>query len=390
MALRLVNDSSDPKIEVAGRKRGTTTERHDDDRDHFVFRNRISVTAQPGLLQPIRMNLGPDAYRYNPDLEAYASNCGVESVLEDNQIVQLHSVWAPRYKTYRIESRPDPSTDFGLLESKPIETLEQLAAMARRLQQRPRRGASMVCPPDQAEVKRRDLAAFREETRRFRTGLVWLRRDPRLLLAFRLMNRTMIKLGEMSGRPFSGWYLFQLVFIVSQLAALAWREHPPEEFETVDGTSDPTSVASVLWFPTGGGKTEALPGIKCLRNVFTTGRAGKKTGVTAWCRLPLRLLTLQATQRQVALVAAADEVRSAASNEIVAVGGHPGHPFRVGLLMGESNTPNSISRDANTVRVLRDDEERRNRFRVVDKCPYCRARAVTVVAPDTTSLRLIH
>ena len=124
--------------------------------------------------------------------------------------------------------------------------------------------------------------------------------------------------------------------------------------------------------------------------MFYDRARGKSRGVTAWCRFPLRLLTLQQTQRQVEFIAAAEEVRDKSGAEIRQVGGSPGDPFTLGFFAGEGNTPNSLSRDQATLDRLTTDADRRREVRVVDECPYCHQRTVEVLPPDPSELRLVH
>lgn len=390
ISLLLVNDSLDPVVHTTNRRREAVTY-HDDDRDHFLFRTSVSATPSRGRITPIRMNLGPDAYRYDPELGAFASNCGVDWTSDGSGgVAEIRSTFAPEYRSTRIESCEHASTDFELLEQNPLAALAALGDDLEAYAQSPVWSTDGLSQ-EHAAAKARDRDAFIGEGRRFRAGLEWLRRDARLLLAFRLTNRTMRQLGNMTRKNYRAWYLFQLVFLVSQLPALAWREHSPANFETMssDGDPDPTSFASVLWFPTGGGKTEAYLGLAVCAMFYDRAR-GKSRGITAWCRLPLRLLTLQATQRQVSFIAAADEVRTAAATELRAAGGDPGDRFSVGVFMGESSTPNTLSRDASAVAALRADAAARAKYRVVDECPYCGERQVEIVPPDPIALRLIH
>jgi hypothetical protein len=389
------NLSEDPTV-AARRPRRGSDRRHDDARDHFLFRARMEVAATAGVITPIEMDLGPDAYRYDPELPAYANNCGVKVVRDKSKaIVRLISTPAPVHETYRAVSIPHPSCGFDVLAGK--DALPALRTFATDMRaylghedwdtsdlERTRR--------DLAERKRQDRTAFDLEVRRFEDGIRWMERDPRLLLAFRLANRTMIKLGEMSRQRHPGWHRFQLVFIVSQLPALAWREHDPAEFTAGlwgdPGGGDPTGAATVLWYPTGGGKTEGYLGLMATAMFYDRAR-GKRRGVTAWCRLPLRLLALQQTQRQLDLVAAAEEVRQRAFAELRAVGGDPGDPFAIGFFAGGANTPNSLSRDGVLERMT-SDPARRRKVRLVDECPYCRERAVEVDPPEATTIRLLH
>jgi hypothetical protein len=389
----LENLSTDPTIQRRRRRTGQPDRVHDDARDHFLFRTRLQVIAAAGVIEAVEMNLGPDEYRYDPRLPAYASNCGVEAREDsDGRIVSIVSVPSPVHETFRRPPNDHASTPFARLAGDPLPLLD---AVARDL--RAYAGAAdwntSGLRSDLAERMAQDRRAFELEVARFEDGVRWLRRDARLMLAFRLTNRTMMRLGERSDSRADRWRLFQLVFIVSQLSALAWREHDPAEFTPAlwgeGDAADPTAAATVLWYPTAGGKTEAYLGLVICAMFYDRAR-GKRQGVTAWCRFPLRLLSLQQTQRQLDVIVAADEVRRQADAELAAVGGDVGSRFSVGFFVGEGNTPNSISRDREVLARLIADPQRRREVRVVDECPYCRRRAVEVMPPDANELRLIH
>jgi hypothetical protein len=388
----LENLSHDPRVTFRTR-RGEAGERHDDARDHFLFRARVEVTSQPGVIMPIEMNLGPDAYRYDPFLAAYATNCGVDvEYIDDGAIRGIWSVPAPAHATFRAVTLEDPATAFDTLADDPLPALRDVAAAMRAYADDPDWEVRDLSP-ELAARKSADREDFGNEIRRFEEGLRWLERDERLLLAFRLANRTMIQLADLAGDVRSSWRRFQLVFIVSQLPALAWREHDPSDFTPglwgdPNGV-DPTDAVTVLWFPTAGGKTEAYLGLIACALFYDRAR-GKLAGVTAWSRFPLRLLTLDQAARQLELVVAANEVREASADDIRRVGGDPGSRFALGFYAGERNSPNSLSRDPDLLERLISDEQRRQEVRLIDQCPYCRERAVEVEPPDRVELRLVH
>lgn len=397
VVIALNNASQDPTVAVQRPRKNGPKRRHDDSRDHFLFRARLEVSAAAGVIVPIDMNLGPDAYRYDPRLVAYANNCGVDAEMggeADPRPVRIWTVPAPVHTTHRAEAAEHESCGFDRLARDPISALRALSKSLASYVDDTDWDASSL-PAELAARKEEDRRGFGLEVARFDDGIRWLEKDPRLLLAFRLANRAMIELGRRSRRSHRSWRLFQLVFIVSQLPALAWREHTPEAFTPGlwgghDGR-DPTAAATVLWYPTGGGKTEAYLGLMACAMFYDRAR-GKRRGVTAWCRLPLRMLALQQTQRQLQLVAAADEVRldPAVAKELAAVGGDPGGRFAIGFFAGENNTPNSLSRDKQTIPRLIADAERRRALRLTDECPYCTARAVEIEPPDPVEIRLVH
>jgi hypothetical protein len=386
VVVMLENRSTDPVRIVRQQSR------HDDARDHFLFRVGLRVRALEGRIVAMRMNLGPDAYRYDPRLAAYATNCGVDFSLDGDVVRELHMVPAPVHTTYRMPSTEHPATSFATLATDPLPALARLNVDMAAYTRHPDWDITGLSP-EQAERKRADLADFEHEVARFSDGLRWLGRDARLLHAFRLANETMMQLNERGDRTYTGWRLFQLVFIVSHVPALAWREHDPAEFTPglwgdPEGR-DPTAAATVLWFPTGQGKTEAYLGLMAVALFFDRLR-GKARGITAWCRFPLRLLSLQQTERQLAFVAAAEAVRLRNCDGIRAAGGDPGDPFAVGFYVGEGNTPNTLSRDENLLKAYINDARKRMAHRVVDRCPFCGKPSIEIPPPDLTTLRLIH
>ncbi|MQA92834.1 MAG: hypothetical protein GEU90_21860 [Gemmatimonas sp.] len=166
----------------------------------------------------------------------------------------------------------------------------------------------------------------------------------------------MQRAGQHRARPIIDWHLFQLVFIVSRLPELAGGTRGL-------GEAAQTRL-SILWFPAGGGKTEAFLGL-IVWNLFFDRLTGKHLGVSAFLRYPLRLLTYQQLQRVSWVLGQAEEVRL--SHDI------PGQPFSLGYYVGQSTTPNRINdRDH---RRLRQDGVPANWQRVF-RCPSCASRSV--------------
>jgi hypothetical protein len=113
----------------------------------------------------------------------------------------------------------------------------------------------------------------------------------------------------------------------------------------VDRTGEADAVADLLWFPTGGGKTEAYLGLSAYTMALRrlqgpiAGRSGDY-GVAVLMRYTLRLLTIQQFQRATALVCACEILRRAD----VSTWGK--EPFRIGLWVGQRTTPNTTEQSA--------------------------------------------
>ena len=175
---------------------------------------------------------------------------------------------------------------------------------------------------------------------RMKHGIAMLAADADLLDAFRVANRAVARalrqrLGDSLGETAPAWRPFQLAFMLLNLPGLADPRDPHRE--TVD----------LLFFPTGGGKTEAYLGLAAvamvlrrLRNPGETGRAG--AGVSVIMRYTLRLLTLDQLARAAGLICALELERDADSAR------YGDWPFEIGLWVGKAATPNVLGRKGDT------------------------------------------
>ena len=192
---------------------------------------------------------------------------------------------------------------------------------------------------------------------RIQLGIDLLSADKSAATAFKFMNKAMwlqrvrstyaeqkrrgnqVALPQIDIEQNRTWYPFQLAFILLNLPALTDPMH--------QSRIDPTSAdADLLWFPTGGGKTEAYLGLTAytlaIRRLQGTvaGRSGE-FGVAVLMRYTLRLLTLQQFQRASALICACESIR----RDALASGDSKWglEPFRIGLWVGLKTTPNKTS-----------------------------------------------
>ncbi|MFN7766658.1 MAG: DISARM system helicase DrmA [Planctomycetaceae bacterium] len=206
--------------------------------------------------------------------------------------------------------------------------------------------------------------------RRIAAGIALLA-DPQCLEAFRLANRAMAvaaqrRLGVMQGKTAAdvhpAWRPFQLAFLLMNLPGIA------------DPTSHDREVVDLLFFPTGGGKTEAYLGLAAftlvLRRLRNPGIAS--AGVSVLMRYTLRLLTLDQLGRAATLVCALEQLRQA---NVVQLGDWP---FEIGLWVGKAATPNVMGRKgdsrtdtarAKTIAFQNDD--RKPSPIPLEECPWC-------------------
>ena len=227
--------------------------------------------------------------------------------------------------------------------------------------------------------------------RRIERGIERLASDADALDAFRVANRAVARaLRQRLRIDEPKWRAFQLAFILLNLPGLADPREPDRE--TVD----------LLFFPTGGGKTEAYLGLAAftmvlrrLRHLGTKGLQG--AGVSVIMRYTLRLLTLDQLSRAAGLVCALELERQAKSER------YGSWPFEIGLWVGKAASPNVLGRKgdgnsdsarAKTIAYKRDPKWKPSPI-PLEECPWCSTRfdrdSFTLMPNDDvpTELRIV-
>lgn len=328
--------------------------------DRYVFNPQIKLTAP---LEPYTFDLIPEDYRYDQYMWAKGRNCAT-TVDHSSDPPTVETTAVPTSSVYEFEFNTDYDTGFAeLSRGTTIETLESISDGMREYHAEwtgPRRSeveAELGLTEAELEEYDADAEDFETEIERFEHGIEILRQEPDALRAFRLMNEVNARQHE-----FPGWRLFQLVYIVSNLSAIVRRERPNLETEYDE-------QADVLWFPTGGGKTEAYLGL-ILFNLFYDRLRGKDRGVTAWIRFPLRLLSRQQKSRFLESLLHAEQLRQGDGER--GLNGR-GESFSLGFFAGSYDTPNSIGTSRDTFREMFQDSQDRleDHCRVIDICPLC-------------------
>lgn len=328
--------------------------------------------------------LQPEDYRYQPEdgVAGYGITCAVKKV--SPTIFQTDSM--PTYAQPRVDA-PSPrdagmpfAASFKLLAEKPIEVLDGFISALKNYDgvwnsveaQLKKDGLS-------AELKevQTDRKAYDQEVSLITDGIDLLKNHADLLQCFCWMNEALGRAIALQGKSFDGWHLFQLGFILTQVRAVYERFCLEHERQNVANTAD------VLWFATGGGKTEAYLGIIAFSMLYSRLR-GRLYGSTAWMRFPLRMLSAQQFQRLSYVVAQAEIVRCRENIR--------GHPFTVGYYTG-SGTPSYISRsDAQGAAIWLPDltKEQLKRYQFVTDCPYCGERGAVSMSADIPRVRMLH
>ena len=187
---------------------------------------------------------------------------------------------------------------------------------------------------------------------------------------------------EKKGAAAATWRPFQLAFILVNLPALTDPAHPDRAQPTITpagGVPGHAPLVDLLFFPTGGGKTEAYLGlaaytfaIRRLQRVIGMGAEARsgEAGVAVLMRYTLRLLTAQQFQRAAALVCAAESLRRDALTR--GDGRWGSEPFRIGLWVGGTVSPNWYEDAEDQVADVRESGgAKRTGVLQTLACPWC-------------------
>ena len=193
------------------------------------------------------------------------------------------------------------------------------------------------------------IDSCRETNQRLWEGMETLFKDPAALEAFRFANRAMalqrvhsiyaqqrrrgsdVKVADFDIPKNRSWRAFQLAFLLLSVPSLADPRHQ-------DRTAPSDAFADLLWFPTGGGKTEAYLGVAAYAMAMRRlkpdlGGLDASRGLSVIMRYTLRLLTLQQFQRATALLCSMEAIRLGEETKWGRT------PFTLGLWVGNRVTP---------------------------------------------------
>ncbi|ABC32370.1 conserved hypothetical protein [Hahella chejuensis KCTC 2396] len=253
-------------------------------------------------------------------------------------------------------------------------------------------------PKHLERAKERIINRLHDSLTRMYSGIEVLSNNKNAHTAFRLANVTMLRQMVHSSEDFGGvvrgrnsktfstpdymdskyeskrWRPFQLAFQLLVIESLAYN--------SVGDIPESRDIVDLLWFPTGGGKTEAYLSIAAWEIIYRRLEEGPKGGGTAVIkRYTLRLLTSQQFQRAGTMICALETIRrenvQLLGNEVISLG----------LWVGQDSTPNCFSTGDNDrpgakekYELMLDEPKPENPFQL-HSCPWCG----TSIVPHTKS-----
>ncbi len=269
---------------------------------------------------------------------------GTDGLASIEEIIERYEDW--------IEARRDEIPGLpSAFQAAALAHLGQCANAAERM----RRGLAYLRATPQA------LAAFRLANHAILLQQIHSRRDSRTLsynaASRRLLHSQPLEVPDpLNPPPGRGtWRPFQIAFFVMALESTA--EHGSPDRDVVD----------LIWFPTGGGKTEAYLGLSAFSMFLRRLRNPQDTGVDVVMRYTLRLLTAQQFQRAAGLICSMEYLRRQNRQTL------GGDAFSIGIWVGGDTTPNSRADAVTALNALRRNPARADNPFVLTKCPWCAA-----------------
>ncbi len=348
----------------------------------YVFQVGLSLQHEQGLL-PSPDLAGMSSEDWDDQVmdlqfreqQSYASGHGiaVSSIIKEERVVGAQTQWIPDATVKRVTTHSVDGVEMGM---EPLANLDSAEGVRKALNGIPEEyGKWLEAQRDTlgtlnataaAGKKRRDvgglvLSKAERAKERISEGIELLATNSEVRKAFCTANRAMAMAAwqrsperyAQGGTP--SWRLFQLAFVLLTLSSVADAEH--DDRETVE----------LIFFPTGGGKTEAYLGVIAFvlawRRMDAAARPDQGLGVAVILRYTLRLLTLDQLGRAATLICALEVLR-AKQPELGEV------RFSLGLWVGKSATANKLSEVARQITDYKNGSTKLSPFPLAS-CPWC-------------------
>lgn len=330
-------------------------------RESGLFNSNLKIFLEGSEIKPIKIDSLRDENDAPREVPARGINTSVSYSPEGNYLSTehlpevIHKRRMPRdeidlHKDATLASKlaENPTQNLGYILEYMKESLEEYKVKSRTIEDE------------------KWLDPLEKEVKRFEDGIEWLKKDNRAENAFKLMNVVMDESDDSRDEPFR-WRIFQIIFIVMNIPTLLLEAKNKSIDEKWYDDDHGKKWVDVLHVPTGGGKTHCYLGLISFSVIWDRLR-GKKFGVTAWLKFPLRMLSLQQLERVAQIITWTDYITT--KNGVV--GGSKGDRIRVGYFVGEGATPNRVrSQYRDQLGALDKIEQNDIDFKILNKCPLC-------------------
>ncbi len=360
--------------------------------DRWIFQPQLAVTDVNGAAIFSPRELEPEIVRTDRDLESNAllyrhrrefaigHGCAVKwSPVEGALASEVCTDLIPHIELPKVSPKEIPGASLDMDALSKVRSGEELKGHLNPLADayaawiHSKRQEVAGLDPNLTATAEDHLKSAEESLSRIRDGIELIATEDGARRAFMFANHAMLlqrgqtewarqRRAEPESAPnqptLSGkWRPFQLAFILQNLRGIANPGHPDR------------SIGDLLWFPTGGGKTEAYLGLAAFTLAMRRLREDTlrtDAGMAVLMRYTLRLLTIQQFQRASTLICACEFLRRSEPD----VWGR--ERFSIGLWLGKQATPNKHSASRLALDRLRAGEPQDDDNPCqLENCPWC-------------------
>jgi len=319
---------------------------------------------------------------------AVGHGCSVDWGTEtDGMVATLGTVVIPRVKVPPVEPRSTEGDELsmyvlsgadGTVKPESIPSILEPLASDYETWIREQEAEATSLPERLKKPAAENLKRCRICLGRILDGIKLLSNDSVILEAFMLANKAILMQQHHSRRPKrptevemkplptsyepksqreGRWRTFQLAFILMNLSSLKTKE---------DGSEHPErDLVDLIWFPTGGGKTEAYLGLAATDIFLRRLIRPENAGCTVLMRYTLRLLTAQQFQRASSMICACELIRRSRPKDLGE------EAITIGLWVGGSLTPlYRVPAVRSLNNLAKPNSQEANEFQML-KCPWC-------------------
>ncbi len=379
--------------------------------EYAIFQSKITISANEGdfLNYPkiSERNIDLTKDEWNNELlfknklnYAFGHNCTVTWDYKAKSIREFSTTFIPTYETESMT--PDIEIEVGgqkvplKIEMRHLMNVEKYDDVINILQplvhgyrkwidERDEEVTTTITKTELLDAAKANLTLCRESLIRMEKGLALLQ-QPHVLKAFKYANkaillqqingkiprkayymreqssssldliidesfeRVMDKMMHLQDQP-NSWRAFQIAFFLMSIQSLVEKESFDRE------------IVDLIWFPTGGGKTEAYLGVAAFQMFYRRLVDKNDAGVDIIMRYTLRLLTADQFQRASRLLCGMEFIRRDNPHELGST------PYSIGIWVGSKITPNRTVDAIREVRKMQQPQGSDNL--AITRCPWC-------------------
>ena len=373
--------------------------------DHYnqsecFFQVKMVLNSKLGFM-PLpdsqKLNINDQDYLSNQllyrDVHSYAigHGCAANWDEEDGLVKQIRSAIFPYYEIKPIVPSKIPGVDLDMFKLSDYGSdewiIEELTKLCNAYSSWIDGLNKKLAGIKDTGTAVRHIDNCKECLKRMKDGVSLLKSDQKIMRAFKLMNRAMLlqqlhynlplkswkydgRILEFEDEPntipvitdqstwygdisrYGHWRPFQLAFVLINLRSMAQRDCSDRD------------IVDLIWFPTGGGKTEAYLGLSAYTIFIRRLMDKNNTGTTILMRYTLRLLTSQQYERASAMICACESIRTELPDEL------GDERITIGLWVGEDTSPNKMADAVSKYDKLYNGTSDENPF-IMLKCPWC-------------------